>query len=533
MKKFVSLRSKILLAFTLMFTVFGVGIYYWFYRFTTEKILTRLKEDLRTMVIASSQQINVKQLQELIAEGKVNGDGRSDDPRYVEQLHWLAQKNQINPKIFLFTFTKDNTSIERKKIRYLVDVWMNIDTSKSVHFLESAEALDYHLNTLTKGTIEFRDTYKDKWGEWITYYAPIRDEAGVIVAGIGADMQIDEITKLKDSIRQQFFISFGLSYPLLLTLIYIFTTLLTRRFQTMQKYAQTVGEGNYQPNISLADELKFTFFSDEREILSKALEEMTEKIRQREELLNGIFNQVAVGIAIFNPEFRFEIVNETLCHLLGYSEKELLGKNFCQITVVENSEQNSPNFIELRESLSPLEKRCINKNGEIKWFQIAMTIVMDNDNNIKQIITVFQDISRRKEAENQLIESATKDFLTKLPNRAYFMESLDKLIEKSQQEIDYKFALLLVDLDDFKTINDSLGHLVGDQFLINIASHLRKCVTDKDIVARLGGDEFAILLTSFNSLDDVITVANNIQKAINFPISIYNQEFFQFLMILF
>ncbi|MGI0482518.1 PAS domain S-box protein [Geminocystis sp. CENA526] len=377
MKKFVSLRSKILVGFTLMFTVFSVGVYYWFYRFTTEKTLQRLKDDLQTMAVASSQQIDVKELMALSEEAKATPEGRSNDLRYQNQLQWLIQKHEINPKIFLFTFTKNSSWQDEKKIIYLVDVWMNINPSKSVHFLESNFATPYHINTLTKGSIEFRDAYKDRWGEWITYYAPIRDESGAIVAGIGADMQIDDIRRLQAEIRRQFLISFGISYPLLLTLIYILSTLLTRRFKAMQKYAQEVGNGNYQPDVSLTDDLQLSFFSDERIILSKALEEMTEKIRYREELLNGIFNQVAVGIAIFSPEYKFEIVNQTLCHLLGYSETELLKKDCWSITFPEDIEITRQYAEEIiNSSVSsppPHEKRCIHKNGEIKWCEIAFT----------------------------------------------------------------------------------------------------------------------------------------------------------------
>lgn len=527
MKKFVSLRSKILLGFTLMFTVFSVGVYYWFYRFTTEKTLQRLKDDLQKMAIASSQHLDEKELMGLSQEGKPTPDGRSNDPRYNNQLQWLIDRNEINPKIFLFTFIKDFSG-EEKKIKYLVDVWMNIDPSKSVHFLESDLGTPYHINTLTKGSIEFRDAYKDKWGEWITYYAPIRDESGRIVAGMGADMPIDDIRRLQEEIRRKFLISFGISYPLLLVLIYIFSTILTQRFQAMQKYAQEVGEGNYQPDVSLTQDLQFNFFSDERIILSKALEEMTGKIRHREELLHGIFNQVAVGIGIFSPDYQFKIVNQTLCHLLGYTKKELLDKDCWSITFTEDIDITRQYIEEIiNSSLSsppPHEKRCLHKNGEVKWCEVAFTIIKNSQGDIKQIIAVFRDISRRREAESKLIEAATQDFLTKLPNRRCFIEYLEKILEKSQQEIEYKFALLLIDLDDFKTINDSLGHSVGDQFLINISNHLQQCVGEKDMVARLGGDEFAIVLTSVNNIEEVTTVAKNIQTAINFPVSIYNQE---------
>lgn len=528
MKKFVSLRSKILVGFTLMFTIFGVGVYYWFYRFITDTTLQRLKDDLRTMAIASSQQIDVEELMGLAREGKATADGRSNDLRYQNQLQWLMNRQKINPKIFLFTFIKDSSEKKEQKIQYLVDVWMKIDRSKSVNFLESDLANKYHLNTLTKGSIEFRDAYKDKWGEWITYYAPIKDESGNVVAGIGADMQIDDIRKLQADIRRQFLISFGLSYPLLLALIYLLSTLLTQRFQAMQEYAQAVGEGNYQPNINLSGDVKFSFFNDERIILSQALEEMTEKIRQREVLLNGIFNQVAVGIAILTPEYRFEMVNQTLCQILGYSEEELLEKDCMSITFPEDIEIINQYIKEIIDSAlsSPpsYEKRYIHKNGEIKWCEVAITAVRNSQGDIKRIIAVFQDISRRKETESKLIETATTDFLTKLPNRGCFLECLEKLLAKPMPEIEDTFALLLIDLDDFKTINDSLGHSVGDQLLINIASHLRQCVKEKDIVARLGGDEFVILITSIQNVEEVTTVAKNIQTAINFPMYIYNQE---------
>ncbi|BAQ63254.1 diguanylate cyclase/phosphodiesterase with PAS/PAC sensor [Geminocystis sp. NIES-3709] len=513
-----------------MFTVFGIGVYYWFYRFTTDKTLQRLKDDLRISAIASSQQIDVDEFVTLSQTGKANQEGGSDDPLYQKQLEWLYNLHQINPKIFIFTFIKDDSQTqEKQQIRYLVDVWMNIDASKSARFLESAIATPYHINTLTNGTVEFRDFYQDKWGKWMTYYAPIRDKSGKIVGAIGADMQIDEITQLQKEIQRQFLVSFGISYPFFLTLIYILTTLLTRRFQAMQKYAQAVGEGNYQPNISLSSEFKFSFFNDERIILSKALEEMTGKIRQREELLNAIFNQVAVGIGIHTLDHKIKIVNQTFCRLIGYSEEELIDRHCCDITHPEDIELSKKYIHEMIHSKvfppSTHEKRCICKNGEIIWIEMAITIIEDNHKNPKYFISVIQDITRRRFAEKKLIEAANTDFLTKLPNRGYFIECLDDLLSQANDYLHNLFALLLVDLDNFKTINDSLGHLAGDQFLVNIANHLSDCVTDKDIVARLGGDEFAILLTSIQSIEDAIVVANKIQTEISIPFYIHGQEF--------
>lgn len=491
MSKFVSLRTKILVGFTLTFTIFFGGISYWFYLFTTQKTLEGLKQDLQRMAIAATKQINTEELIGLYQKGKPNEEGRSNDPRYQNQLQWLEKWHEINPKIFLFTFIKNNdlqvTSHQETKIIYLVDIWINLDSSKSAKFLESVSATQYHINTLTKGTVEFRDFYQDKWGDWITVYAPIRDKSGKIVAAMGADMEAGEIREIQKEIRQQFLIFFCLSYPLLLGLIYGLSSLLTVRFKKLQQYAEAVGEGNYQPNIILSEHSIFTFFTDERIILGKVLQEMAQKIKQREDLLNGMFNQVAVGIGIHTLDYKFKIVNQTLCRLLGYSEQKLLEKSCFDLIHPEDIDLTRKYLDEVfnRKLFPPLplEKRCIHQNGEIKWFETAITVIGDTPENPKYFISVFQDITIRLEAEKKLIKAANTDFLTKLPNRAYLMQCLESLLQETQENSDYLFALLLVDIDNFQTINDSLGHLAGDEFLINIANHLRKCVTDKDIVA--------------------------------------------------
>lgn len=533
MKKFVSLRTKILCGFTVTFTIFFGAMFFWFYSFTTKQTYQQLKEDLRIITIASAKQIDVQELMALYQEGKPNSQGRSDDSRFYNQLRWLQERHEINPQVFLYSFVKDttaqNSSNKEIKIVYLVDVWMDIDSSKSVKFLESDIAPENVINTLTKGTVEFRDFYEDKWGKWISFYAPIRDKSGNIVGGIGADMETMQIQKLQKEIRRQFLVNFGLSYPILLTIIYGLSTLLTRRFETLQNYAQAVGEGNYKADISLDKKFNFRYFDDETIILGKVLEEMTKKIQQREELLNGIFNQVAVGISVSSSDYKFKIVNQTYCYLLGYSEEELLKKSCFEITHPEDIDLTKKYVHEVLNSKIfpplPLEKRCIDKNGKTKWFETAITVIRDSKENIKYFITVNQNITRRKEAENKLIEAANTDFLTKLWNRAYFINYLETLLAKIHKNPDYIFALLLIDIDNFKTINDSLGHLVGDQFLINISNYLSKCVSKKDVVARVGGDEFAILLTSIKTVEDVISVVNRIQEEISFPFYLHNQEF--------
>lgn len=534
MPKFISLHTKILFAFTVTFSLFFTGISFWVYYTFTTKTNMNLKDDLKRVAIASAKQVDPEELTGLYREGKPNSEGKSDDIRYENQLRILEEIHEINPEISLYVIVKDdspdNSVNGKEEVVVLVDSWKNIDPSKSSNFLEKCIATNHMIKTLTQGTVEFRDSYQNEWGQWMTFYAPIRDKSGNVIGAIGADMDMKKINKIQTEIKQQILIIFLLSYPVLLFLIYGLSSLLTRRFKALQDYAKDIGEGNYNADIYFSKKLSFYSFDDETIVLTKILEEMAHKIQQREELLSGIFNQVGVGISVSTSDYKFKIVNSTLCNLLGYTEKELLTKTCFDLTYPEDHECSQQYIDKVFNSNFtpplPLEKRYIHKNGQTIWFETCVTIVKDNQQNFKYFIAVNQDITSRKEMENKLVEAANTDFLTKLWNRAYFMGYLENLLQKRQENPDYVFGLLLIDIDNFKTINDSLGHLVGDQFLINIANHLRKCVTDNDVVARLGGDEFAILLTSIETVEDAVVVAQKIQTAINFPFYVYNQEFF-------
>jgi len=137
-----------------------------------------------------------------------------------------------------------------------------------------------------------------------------------------------------------------------------------------------------------------------------------------------------------------------------------------------------------------------------------------------------QTVIERRRSEAQLRYNAFHDNLTGLPNRALFMRRLHSAIEKNQRFPRAEFAVLFIDLDRFKVINDSLGHVIGDQLLINIAHRLRSCLRPSDTIARLGGDEFAILLLNITRLEDAIEVADRLHAALKNPFSLSGQEVF-------
>lgn len=142
------------------------------------------------------------------------------------------------------------------------------------------------------------------------------------------------------------------------------------------------------------------------------------------------------------------------------------------------------------------------------------------------VISTAFDVTQRKQAESQLLRHAFYDGLTDLPNRALFMEQLKHSLQKAKRHQDYLFAVLFLDLDRFKIINDSLGHLKGDQFLISIARILEACIRATDMAARLGGDEFTILLEEIQDVADAIKVAERIQQELRSPLNLDGQEVF-------
>ena len=137
-----------------------------------------------------------------------------------------------------------------------------------------------------------------------------------------------------------------------------------------------------------------------------------------------------------------------------------------------------------------------------------------------------QEVRDRQKAEAQLVHDALHDSLTGLPNRTLLMKRLNSAIQRIKHDPDYLFALMFIDLDRFKFINDSMGHEVGDKLLIAIAKILQEDLRNSDIVGRLGGDEFVILLSDIQDITDATFVGDSIQNRLSLPLTIENQTLY-------
>ncbi len=182
-----------------------------------------------------------------------------------------------------------------------------------------------------------------------------------------------------------------------------------------------------------------------------------------------------------------------------------------------------------QEGVSPRfenEHRMLHKDGTYRWMLSRGLAVTDADGKAYRMAGSQTDITGRKVAEEQLLHDAFHDALTGLSNRALFIDRLGQSIGRAKRRKDYQFAVLFLDIDRFKVVNDSLGHMVGDQLLISIAQRLEACLRPGDTVARLGGDEFAIFLDDVKDISDVTRVADRIQRELALPFKLSGQEIF-------
>lgn len=274
--------------------------------------------------------------------------------------------------------------------------------------------------------------------------------------------------------------------------------------------------------------------SEGRQLLVAVARDITERLqaeavlRESEERFRVAFNQAAVGLAHVAPDGNWLMVNRKLCEIVGYTQQELLSMSFREIThpedqIADRELARSMFRRELDEKTR--EKRYRHKNGYYIWVNVTSSTVRDEEGNPKYFSTVVEDISRRKQIEEELLHLANHDALTHLPNRSLLLDRLSQALVYANRSDD-QIAVLVIDLDRFKNINDSLGHDVGDRIIMEVGRRLAACVKDGDTVARVGGDEFVVLRPDVSREDAVAILARQILEALARPMVIAGHEFY-------
>jgi len=255
----------------------------------------------------------------------------------------------------------------------------------------------------------------------------------------------------------------------------------------------------------------------------------TAALRESEERFRRTFELAGSGVAHIGMDRRFIRVNRRLCEMLGYSEDQLLRLTGRQISHPEDLDvinAQRPSLYAGEIDAVRVEKRYLRKDGSVIWVAFTMVVERDAAGEPEYEIAFFDDITARKQAEAALRESeerfrqqAHHDALTNLPNRALFYDRMQHALVLAKRN-SWTVGVMLVDLDRFKTVNDTLGHAVGDKLLRQVAERLSKSVRASDTVARLGGDEFAVVLNNLSAPEDATVVAHKILAAFQAPFQV-------------
>ena len=401
-------------------------------------------------------------------------------------------------------------------------------------------------------------------------------------------------------------------------------------------------------------------YEDGERLFTGVIRDVTERkraesaLRESEQRFRGSFERAATGMALVGTDGRFLRVNRSLCEILGYTERELLGKTFQETTHPDDLEVDLEHLRQLLVRVVrtyQTEKRYLHKDGHVVWTLLSVSVVHDEENEPLYFICQIQDVTERKKVEKRIIESeerfrslvqnssdiitileadgtvryvspavervmgfkpeeqvgtnafgsvhpddreqalntfaevlkrpglhptlefrvchkdgswrylehvvnnllgdsavrgvvvnswdvterkalveqlsyqAFHDPLTGLPNRVLFMDRLEHALTRANRRGN-KVAVLFTDLDNFKVINDSLGHKAGDQLLIAVAERLKNCLRPEDTAARLGGDEFTILVEDIASVGEAVQIAERIADILRPPFTLEEQEVF-------
>lgn len=263
-------------------------------------------------------------------------------------------------------------------------------------------------------------------------------------------------------------------------------------------------------------------------VFTVELQAETEALRQSEERFRSLVQYASDVTEIIAPDATLLYVSPSISRVLGYKPHERVGKNIFESTLI--SPHDLPRvrnlFMELARNPGAgaiVELQLQHKDGSWRDFEVSGRNLL-NDPNINGIVVNYHDVTERKALEKQLQHHAFHDPLTGLPNRALFTDRLQQALRRIHDKI--SIAVLLLDLDRFKVVNDSLGHDAGDQLLIAVTKRLQKCLRPEDTLARLGGDEFGVLLERITEAKDAARVAERIADCLEPPLKVGGHRVF-------
>ncbi|BDX04766.1 bifunctional diguanylate cyclase/phosphodiesterase [Planctobacterium marinum] len=261
--------------------------------------------------------------------------------------------------------------------------------------------------------------------------------------------------------------------------------------------------------------------SDDRRMLFSIIHDITARVENEQKLkLDAkVFEHSQEGVLVTDAQNRIITVNRAFTDITGYKQEDVAGDN---PAILQSGRHDSVFYEDMykdivRQGYWKGEIWNRKKDGTIYPQLLSISKVENDANQLTHYVAVFSDITRLKQSEERMEQLAHYDALTGLPNRLLLKSRIEHAIERAKRNSDEKVAVLFLDLDHFKVVNDSLGHMVGDELLRQVATRLRSSLREEDTIARLGGDEFVILLEGITELRDLNAIAQNIIEEVKTP----------------
>ena len=310
--------------------------------------------------------------------------------------------------------------------------------------------------------------------------------------------------------------------------------LVLRRINALVKAVNGFGRGQWDaPTLPHTDDeigqlnASFNDMSVEIKDLVSGLNQRISEKEVAEKAANRLSKAVAfsgTGVVLTNEHFQIDYVNPKMQEMTGYDEAHFIGSPLLSIIAKDMAILVDDIDLDLRSRNYWRGDTMLagDKDAPI-WVSLSISPIREDSGTISSYVASAQDISFVKESQRKMEELAYYDTLTGLANRTYFRMQLRKSMALAERG-HYAFALFYFDLDEFKRINDTLGHDAGDRLLLEVATRLQKRLRAEDTIARLGGDEFAVLLSGIQQREDAMEVANNIQATLSSPIKLGNNE---------
>ncbi len=294
--RFISLRVKLLVGFTLLFTVVFVAVSLWFYTFATTTAQRRIEEDLLSTLQAAVENVDGDRLIALYQEAQPREDGFTDDPRYWQDLEWLDVVHHVEPRAWPYTYVAGPREGE---VIFLTDLFALYDPESAVKFGESCYNdpgcgdLSVNLQALNGEVVLEKEIYTDKWGSWLSAYAPVKNSAGEIVAGLGIDFEADYVNQVQQAVSKTVTLVSIVAYLILFLMVYLASITFTRPIISLTRAAERIGEGDYDQDLT---QIARGNLPDEIDILVQVFQGMIGKVYQREQTLRRQVEELQIVV---------------------------------------------------------------------------------------------------------------------------------------------------------------------------------------------------------------------------------------------